>query len=65
MTKYGVFIIESLRDGDYLDGKNLSKILALSKIEKTYHKVHSKQGFIESLRITRLAMFIFDKKLQN
>jgi hypothetical protein len=50
MTKYGVFIIESLRKGEYWDGKNLSKILALSKINNAYHKVQSKEDFIESIR---------------
>ena len=46
MSKYGVYIIESLRGGDYFDGKNLSEILKLSKIFYVYRKVVSKSDFI-------------------
>lgn len=49
MSKYGVFIIESLRGGDYFDGENLSEILELSKISNVYRKVLSREDFITAI----------------
>lgn len=49
-TKYGVFIIESLREGDYFDGENLSEILKLSMIENIYREVFSKTDFEQALK---------------
>jgi hypothetical protein len=50
MSKYGVFIIESLRGGDFFDGENLNKILQLSEIASLYREVHSKDDFIEAIK---------------
>ena len=36
MAKYGVFIIEFLREGDYNEGDNLNEILKLSRIPAKY-----------------------------
>ena len=49
MSKYGVFIIESLRKGDFFDGKNLSEILKLSEISNKYREVHSNDDFIKAI----------------
>lgn len=49
MSKYGVFIIESLRPGDFLDGKTLGTILKLSKIPHIYRKPRSKYEFIKAI----------------
>ena len=46
MTKYGIFIIESLRGSDFFDGENLSEILELSSIANIYREVLSKDDFI-------------------
>ncbi|THD30703.1 MAG: hypothetical protein DI588_14840 [Flavobacterium johnsoniae] len=43
MTKYGVYIIEFLRDGDYSDGDNLHEILKLSCIPTKYEWVDTKE----------------------
>jgi len=43
MTKYGIFIIESLRSEDFFDGDNLSDVLALSEIETEYHWIDSSE----------------------
>jgi hypothetical protein len=48
-TKYGVFIIESLREDDYFDGENLSQILNLSIIDNIYREVLSKTDFEQAL----------------
>lgn len=48
-SKYGVFIIESLRDGDFFDGENLSQILELSLIDNEYREVLSKDDFEKAL----------------
>lgn len=50
MAKYGVYIIESLREGDYFDGENLSEILNLSNIKNKYREVLSKEDFIKAMR---------------
>ena len=47
MTKYGIFIIESLRSDDFFDGENLSEILELSKIDRIYRWIDS----IEDLKL--------------
>ncbi|MEZ8718907.1 hypothetical protein BCT47_25640 [Vibrio splendidus] len=44
-SKYGVFIIESLRRGDFFDGENLSEILGLSDIENIYREVNTISDF--------------------
>ena len=49
MSKYGVFIVESLRGGNYFDGENLSEILELSKIRNTYREVLDKDDFIKAI----------------
>lgn len=49
MSKYGVFIVESLRGGDYFDGENLSEILELSEIKNIYREVHDKEDFIKAI----------------
>jgi len=49
MSKYGVFIVESLRGGDYFDGENLSEILGLSKIRNIYREIHDKDHFIKAI----------------
>lgn len=36
-TNYGVYIIESLRSNDFVDGENLSAILELCKIDSIYN----------------------------
>lgn len=41
MTKYGIFIIESLRSEDFFDGENLSEVIALSEIDTIYKEVVS------------------------
>ncbi|MBL6447623.1 hypothetical protein JMN32_14995 [Fulvivirga sp. 29W222] len=48
-SKYGVFIIESLRKDDYFDGENLSQILELSIIDNVYREVYSKEDFERAL----------------
>jgi hypothetical protein len=50
MAKYGIYIIESLRAGDYFDGENLSEILKLSNIRNKYREVLSKEDFIDAIR---------------
>lgn len=47
MTKYGIFIIESLRSEDFFDGENLSDVLELSEIPRVYHWVDS----VEDLKL--------------
>lgn len=47
--KYGVFIIESLREEDFFDGDNLSQILELSLIDNVYREVISKDDFNQAL----------------
>jgi hypothetical protein len=49
MTKYGVFIIESLRHNDHTDGKTLHQILKLSRIRSNYNWVNSVDDFINKL----------------
>ena len=49
MSEYGVFIIESLRGGEYFDGENLSEILKLSKIKNIYREVLDKDDFIKAI----------------
>lgn len=49
MSKYGVFIIESLRKGDYFDGRNLSEILDLSGVLNIYKEVNTKGDFIKAI----------------
>lgn len=41
-TVYGVFIIESLRDGDFKDGERLAAILKIAIILKQYEPVSNK-----------------------
>ncbi len=48
-TKYGVFIIESLRANDFFDGENLSQILELSLIDNIYREVVSKEDLLDAL----------------
>lgn len=48
-SKYGVFIIESLRGGDYFDGENLKDILELSNIECEYRDVESIDDFTQAV----------------
>ncbi len=48
-SKYGVFIIESLREQDFFDGENLSQILDLSIIDNIYREVFSKEDFNNAL----------------
>lgn len=48
MSKYGVFIIESLRTGDYLDGLTLGEVLDLSGIEVQYEHVQNEESLIEA-----------------
>jgi len=55
-TKYGVYIIESLRSDDYFDGQTLHDILEMSKIESTYKWVES----IDDLKRV-LKLFIISK----
>lgn len=51
MTKYGVYIIESLRKGDYFDGEKLSKILELSKIRNNPNaKIFLDKSIFENVR---------------
>jgi hypothetical protein len=50
MAKYGVYIIESLRELDYTDGKTLHGILKLSRIPSTYSWVNSIEKFKSSLK---------------
>ncbi len=49
-SKYGVFIIESLREDDYFDGENLSQILELSIIDNVYREVLSKEDLEKALK---------------
>lgn len=49
-SKFGVYIIESLRDEDYLDGLVLSEILELSKIPVTYKFVANRIEFLSTLQ---------------
>lgn len=49
MSKFGVFIIESLRQNDYLDGLTLRDILDLSDIEVEYEDVQNEECLIEAL----------------
>lgn len=46
MSKYGIFIIESLRSKDYFDGETLSDILKLSKIPVKYTWADTKDDLI-------------------
>ncbi len=46
MSEYGIFIIESVRNGDYRDGHSLEKILNLSGIKTEYREATSKDDFI-------------------
>lgn len=45
-TQYGIFIIESLRGGDYFDGENLHEILELSGIKTIYREAESSEDFV-------------------
>ena len=45
MTKYGIYIIESLRENDYFEGENLCEILKYSLVESKYKFVESKDDF--------------------
>ncbi len=47
-NKYGVFIIESLNDDDYFDGKILKEILELSQVNVQYRVVKDKLEFESS-----------------
>lgn len=51
MTKYGVYIIESLRSNDYFDGETLHDILKLSKIPSKYKWVESKDDLKKQLKL--------------
>jgi hypothetical protein len=51
MTKFGVFIIESLRGDDYFDGKTLAEILNLSHIPVTYKWADTKENLIIQLKL--------------
>lgn len=46
MSKYGIFIIESLRSQDYRDGHALEKIMVLSGIDVEYRQANSKDDFV-------------------
>lgn len=48
-SKYGVFIIESLRSDDYFDGENLKDILELSNIECEYRDVETIDDFTQAV----------------
>ncbi|MEQ1587203.1 MAG: hypothetical protein ABL895_15045 [Cyclobacteriaceae bacterium] len=50
LTAYGVFIIESLRDGEYKDGERLNKILEMAKINSLYRWVTSKTEFTDAIK---------------
>lgn len=56
-TVYGVYIIESLREGDFEDGKNLNKILDLSHIVTIYEKVKSVDHFKTLLKDFKTSKF--------
>jgi len=49
-TTYGVFIIESLRCGDYFDGENLDEVLGLSKISSIHRIVLDKADLHKALK---------------
>ncbi|USD21711.1 hypothetical protein MJO52_00790 [Microbulbifer variabilis] len=49
-SKYGIFIIESLENGDYYDGKNLKEILKLSQIKCEYRYVHTREELSEAVK---------------
>lgn len=49
-NQYGVYIIESLRSGDYFDGYTLKEILELSGIRVEYKWVETKEEFINALQ---------------
>lgn len=57
MAKYGVYIIESLREIDYKDGKTLHGILELSRIPTTYNWVNSIEKFKTSLKIFQKSQY--------
>lgn len=48
-TKYGVFIIESLRSTDFCDGDSLNEILKLSQINSIYRWIESKEGLTKAI----------------
>lgn len=48
-SKYGVFIIESLRSTDFCDGDSLNEILKLSQINSIYRWVECKEGLINAI----------------
>lgn len=50
MTKYGVYIIESLRGDDYFDGETLNDILKLSHVLSKYKWADSLQDFKRHLK---------------
>jgi len=49
MSKFGIFIIESLRSDDYVDGENLGEILRLAQIDKQYRWADSVEDFERQL----------------
>jgi len=48
-TAYGVFIIESLREGEFKDGEHLNAVLELCRINSFYKSVSSKPEFLQAL----------------
>ncbi len=49
-SKYGVFIIESLRGDEFCDGDNLRQILDLSEIINTYKKAETREDFVTAIQ---------------
>lgn len=49
-SEYGVFIIESLDDGDYFDGEVLKEVLELAKVQVEYKKIHDKIELKDALK---------------
>jgi hypothetical protein len=56
-TIYGVYIIESLEEGDFKDGNNLHKILKISHIASVYKWAKSIEHFEELLKDFRKSNF--------
>jgi hypothetical protein len=57
MTKYGVYIIESLRSDDYFDGETLHDILKLSDIPSRYKWVESIEDLKNKLKLFGLSNY--------
>ncbi|QEM03733.1 hypothetical protein DIU31_009485 [Mucilaginibacter rubeus] len=56
-TVYGVYIIESLNDGDYFDGENLNGILTVAKIPVIYRYALSVSSLKELLQDFKRSKF--------